>query len=457
MRCRFCFARFQDVKQTILPKGHLNKEDALEVVSQLAEIGFEKITFAGGEPVLCPWLHELIATAKQAGLTTMIVTNGSMLTDQFLRENRPYLDWIAISVDSLYPETNSLIGRAVRGKQGFSAEYYFELADRIKQFGYGLKINTVVNRFNFSENLSAFIEYAKPIRWKVLQVLPIAGQNDTEIEKLKISNEQFQHFLETHKHLRDFTKIIPENNEQMKGSYAMVDPAGRFFDNTSGKHRYSQLILKIGARLAIQQVNYSFEKFIDRGGIYHWRWPQNLPKRITLSGEVASGKSTIGKLLAEKLGYTFVSIGDKIRAYAESKKMNILEFQKECLKNPDTDKQIDLLFSEECNAQENLVIDYRLGFKFITDAFHIYLKVSEKTAVERLKYTGRANETHLTVQERNAIFTKQFLNAYQIDYTNDSNYDIIVDVDVFDSAEKIVELILQTLYSGSNPSPRYRT
>ena len=79
MRCRFCFATFQDVKQTVLPRGHLPREQALVVVEQLAAAGFDKITFAGGEPTLCPWLGELIALAKQRGLTTMLVTNGSRL------------------------------------------------------------------------------------------------------------------------------------------------------------------------------------------------------------------------------------------------------------------------------------------------------------------------------------------------------------------------------------------
>ncbi|WP_282071372.1 hypothetical protein [Polaribacter atrinae] len=44
---------------------------------KIAAAGFEKITFAGGEPMLCPWLPKLIKTAKELGLTTMIVTNGS--------------------------------------------------------------------------------------------------------------------------------------------------------------------------------------------------------------------------------------------------------------------------------------------------------------------------------------------------------------------------------------------
>lgn len=271
MRCKFCFAGFKDVRQSILPKGHLPREQAIQVVEQLADLGFEKITFAGGEPTLCSWLPDLIATAKQKGLTTMIVSNGSKLTDKFLQENKPHLDWIAISVDSLGAETNIAAGRAISGNTSLQTEYYFSLADRIKKFGYGFKVNTVVSRLNFSESMSDFIRYSKPKRWKIFQVLPIVGQNDLHIDNYKISDEQFQIFLDGHLSLSDFTTLVPESNKQMKGSYAMVDPAGRFYDNTNGTHNYSKPILEVGAAEAIQQVSYDFAKFISRGGIYQWR------------------------------------------------------------------------------------------------------------------------------------------------------------------------------------------
>lgn len=270
MRCKFCFATFQDVKNTILPKGHLPKEQAIEVVLQLAELGFEKITFAGGEPTLCPWLPELIAAAKTAGLTTMIVTNGSRLKDDFLHVNQQYLDWITVSIDSVDVNTNLAAGRAILGKEALAPDYYISLVDRIRQFGYGLKINTVVHSKNHNNDMSGFIRHAKPTRWKLFQVLPIKGQNDLNIDDFKIANEQFQDFIDRHSALNDVTCIVPENNDEMMGSYAMVDPAGRFYDNTLGQHTYSRPILKIGARLAIQQMQYDFGKFISRGGIYNW-------------------------------------------------------------------------------------------------------------------------------------------------------------------------------------------
>ncbi|MDO6600636.1 viperin family antiviral radical SAM protein [Tenacibaculum sp. 1_MG-2023] len=272
MRCKFCFATFLDVKQEYVPNGHLPETEALEVVRKIAAAGFEKITFAGGEPLLCKWLPSLIKTAKELGMTTMIVTNGSKLTDDFLKENKKYLDWIAVSIDSLETENNFKIGRAITGKKPLSKAFYYELINKIHKYGYGLKINTVVNKINYKDNLTAFIEYAKPKRWKVLQVLPIKGQNDSKIDAFKITDVEYTHFLNTHK---DVEAIVPESNDEIKGSYVMVDPAGRFFDNAQGTHNYSKPILEVGIQEALKTMNYDYSKFLNRGGIYNWNNVKN--------------------------------------------------------------------------------------------------------------------------------------------------------------------------------------
>ncbi len=267
MRCKFCFATFQDVKQTILPKGHLSKEKAINVVKKLADYGFKKITFAGGEPMLCPWLPMLIKTAKELGMTTMLVTNGSQLTERFLIENKTYLDWIAISIDSLNEATNLNIGRAIVGKRALTEAFYKERIKDIKKHGYGLKVNTVVNAYNHLDDFNDFINFAKPKRWKVLQVLPIEGQNDHKIDAFKISGKQFNTFVAKHAGLNS---MVPESNNEMQGSYVMIDPAGRFFDNSKGKHHYSHSIVNNAVEKVIKQVDYSFKKFIQRVGLYNW-------------------------------------------------------------------------------------------------------------------------------------------------------------------------------------------
>lgn len=270
MRCKFCFATFQDVKKAILPKGHLPKEQAIQVVKELAQFGFEKITFAGGEPTLCPWLDELIRTAKLHGMTTMIVTNGSRITAEFLERNKNFLDWIALSIDSSKPLTNIQLGRAISGKKDIGLDDYLSMIQQIKNYEYGLKINTVVNRYNLDEDFTELIQFAQPKRWKVLQVMSVQGQNDTKVDELTISLAGFESFVNRHQALRQITTIVPENCELIRGSYAMVDPAGRFFDSTRGGHQYSEAILKVGIEKAFHQISIDKSKFEDRGGNYEW-------------------------------------------------------------------------------------------------------------------------------------------------------------------------------------------
>ena len=268
MSCKYCFASFQDVKQTVLPNGHLSREEAFSIVKELANIGFEKITFAGGEPTLCPWLSDLIVLAKKRGMTTMLVTNGSRLNEDFLKSNIQFLDWIAISIDSIRDTTNSSIGRTLTGQKPYSMADYLFLIDRIKFYGYELKINTVVSKHNYKESMVDFICKATPKRWKVLQVLPIKGQNDEGIQEMAITDSEFQIFVNNHKSINC---MIPENNTAMRSSYVMLDPAGRFFNNADQTHKYSQPILEVGATRALNEMNYDYSKFVARKGIYNWK------------------------------------------------------------------------------------------------------------------------------------------------------------------------------------------
>jgi radical S-adenosyl methionine domain-containing protein 2 len=271
-RCKFCFATFQDVKKSIVPKGHLPKDQAIEVVMKLAESGFEKITFAGGEPTLCPWIGDLIALANDLGMTTNLVTNGWMFLKkpELLSSLSENLQWLTLSIDSLIIETNISSGRALANKKTISETEYTQLVNRARASGLKIKINTVVHQLNFREPLWGFISQVKPERWKVFQVLPVEGQNDSHFEDFSISIEKFQSFLNLNNPAGRFCTIVPENNNLMRASYVMIDPAGRFFDNAFGQHTYSNNILEVGVLKALNEITIDSEKFFERGGHYDW-------------------------------------------------------------------------------------------------------------------------------------------------------------------------------------------
>jgi radical S-adenosyl methionine domain-containing protein 2 len=271
MRCRFCFATFRDVVTSVLPEGHLPRGDAERLVAALAPY-FEKITFAGGEPTLCPWLGDLIRLAARHGMTTMLVTNGSLLDEASLDALAPDLHWLALSVDSPSPATHRRLGRAVRGRT-LDADHHVRLAEHARRAGVRVKLNTVVTALNAGEDLRALVTAVRPERWKILRVLPVEDQNGGRVEPLLCTDEAFRAFVERHRGLGDegIGGVVAEDNEDMRGSYAMIDPAGRFFDNTAGRHRYSAPILSAGVPHAWSEVRFSRDRFERRGGAYDFR------------------------------------------------------------------------------------------------------------------------------------------------------------------------------------------
>lgn len=266
-KCKFCFAGFDDVKQSILPKGHLPKEDGLRLIRLIAEAGFEKVNFAGGEPTLCSWLPDLVIAASDYGLKTGIITNGYKLSPTYLDKFSHKLNWVGVSIDSLDPEVNKSAGRKLNGTFVPDAPFYENCCRVIREAGCRLKINTVVHAFNQDERIIDFVDAMQPERWKVMRVLPVDGQNDAYYEQLAISPEAFHNYL-----LNNIGNTIPiaEDHNNMRGSYLMLDPAGRFYDSTTGTHRYSQPVLEVGIRSALKAIRYSLDKFIERKGKYDW-------------------------------------------------------------------------------------------------------------------------------------------------------------------------------------------
>lgn len=284
MRCRFCFATFQDVRQTVLPRGHLPSAQTLAVVDKLADAGFDKITFAGGEPTLCPWLGELIGRAHERGMTTMLVTNGSrLLVPGRLDQHSCGLDWVVLRIDSADPRIHERLGRSLKGV-ALTAEHYQAVVTELHHRGSRLKVNTVASALNADEDMSDLILSLAPERWKVFQVLPVKGQNDGKVEPLRIERDAFVNFCRRHQQIRAAgIELVPEDNEDMAGSYAMVDPAGRFFDNTSGSYHYSRPVLAVGVEAAWSDIRFEIERFTERGGRYNWREPATatlIPLRI---------------------------------------------------------------------------------------------------------------------------------------------------------------------------------
>lgn len=271
--CRGCYAVFNDTPG--IRGVMLSKERMFEVVDAVAAAplpdgkGVRKLTFAGGEPTLCNWLPELISHAKSLGLVTMLVTNGSRCSRDYLAAMAPSLDWLTVSIDSLVPETNLAIGRHNFRGLPLAADDYARILADASALGIRTKVNTVVSRLNWRENMSRFISQSAISRWKILQIMQVDGQNDAFIDSLLIDGRRFGSFLQRHRNVEGTgIRVVPEPVESIRGSYCMIDPQGRFFDSSSGRHLYSSPILKVGIAAAFAEVSFDHDQFLARGGSY---------------------------------------------------------------------------------------------------------------------------------------------------------------------------------------------
>lgn len=263
--CKFCFANFNDVKQ---PIHYCEQKRMIKLISKQKHV--KKINFVGGEPTLMgERLVKLVKYAKRCNLLTSVTTNGSLIDRQWIKDLSGALDILTISIDSADDETNRLSGRC--GKNGVlpTLEHYRELAQACHEVGVNLKINTVVSKFNKDENLAQFINELMPMRWKIFQALRIEGENSQCFDACEVSDKDYEEYCKRQLSTvfnRDI--VVVETNELMRGSYLMINPEGRFFDNTNGGYTVSDKIIEVGFEVALSQINYSAEKFVKRNGEY---------------------------------------------------------------------------------------------------------------------------------------------------------------------------------------------
>ena len=199
-----------------------------------------------------------------------LIVNGSRISPEWLNSVAEALDWATISIDTLDPRKLEELGRVTRDGP-LNEEAYLDVIDILKERGIRLKINIVVAQSNCDEDLTGFIARARPERWKLLQVLPVGGQNDGLVDDQVIAPEQFTGYIDRNQAVEKMgVALVPETNQLMNGSYVMVDPAGQFFDNTTGTHMYSRPINEVGVCAALQEISVDADMFRLRNGLYDW-------------------------------------------------------------------------------------------------------------------------------------------------------------------------------------------
>ena len=173
--------------------------------------------------------------------------------------------------------------------------------------------------------------------------------------------------------------------------------------------------------------------------------------KITIAGELGSGKSTVAKMLAEMLDYKHYSIGDFMRDIADERGVTFFELNNIAKKSNEVDEKLDTRQVILGEKEDDFVLDARLGWYFIPDSIKIYLSVDIDEAAKRIFTQKRDSEKENTTLEdtkKNMIYRreseeKRYHEYYGLENTSDEfNYDLVLDTTDF-PPETIVMEILQ--------------
>ncbi len=255
--CSFCFFRNPEGRIPQAPRLGMTLEQAYGILEKVKEAGIRRINYAGGEPTLVREFPSLVDYSHEIGLSVSVVTNGSDLTDKLLSSLQGKISAIKLSIDSSSETTEKELGRGY----GHHIQHTIAVSEKIRAKGIKVMANTVVTSLNYTDDMHTLIQLISPDRWKVFQVLPIEGQNLVEYEKLKVAKSQFERFVKLHS---DIPSMFPEDNDLMTESYLMMDPKGRFFQNSGSKYKLSSSVLNLSVKEAFEEIAFNHEKFDER-------------------------------------------------------------------------------------------------------------------------------------------------------------------------------------------------
>ncbi|HEY6595903.1 MAG TPA: AAA family ATPase [Asanoa sp.] len=173
---------------------------------------------------------------------------------------------------------------------------------------------------------------------------------------------------------------------------------------------------------------------------------------ITVNGDLGSGKSTVSRGLAERLGLRRISVGDLYREMARQRGMTALQINLHAELDDAIDGTVDKMQKEIAESGEQVVMDSRLAWHFFKNGFKVHL-ITEPTAAARRVLGRPANEVenYATLEEakqrlrsRSESERQRFLVRYQADKHALRNYDLVCDT-TRAGPEEVVDLVVAAI------------
>ena len=170
--------------------------------------------------------------------------------------------------------------------------------------------------------------------------------------------------------------------------------------------------------------------------------------RIAISGPPGSGKTTICMLVANRLDYDFILVGQIFRQMALERKLDLETFGRLAEEDETIDKELDERMLALAKANENIVLDGRLSGPILkgrkVSVFAAYIDATEQVRADRIA-RREGKDVQLVLREmllRERSERKRYMAYYGIDPSDRSIYDLWLDSSNMPAA-KIADTVIE--------------
>ncbi len=170
--------------------------------------------------------------------------------------------------------------------------------------------------------------------------------------------------------------------------------------------------------------------------------------KISITGDVGSGKGTVAKLLISRLGHVKFEIGERVRQIALDMGADVNKVSEFMDSHPEIDLEMDNRLKELSNDPCEYLIDSRMAWYFVRHTYRIYFAVNMEIAAARIMQDPKRKkverfdtleEAMVKTRERRDSETKRYKALYNVNLRDLTQFDLVLDTS-YASIEDVADL-----------------
>ena len=156
-----------------------------------------------------------------------------------------------------------------------------------------------------------------------------------------------------------------------------------------------------------------------------------IKKRISITGDPGSGKSTFAKSVAAYTGFDIITTGNIFRKLAKERGVSITKLNEMAEVQKELDAKVDDYLVSLNNTKDKFILDSRMAWHFVKDTFKVRLTVDLDEAVKRIysddspaefreKFSS-VEEAMEEVEKRRLSEIRRYQSLYGVNIGDDKN------------------------------------